>query len=283
MGVVYQAKDSMLGECAIKMIRPQWDESSSKSVVAQKFTAALNQLELEAKTMGRVACPYLIAVRDFLIFPDPHSPIGQNGAMVMECLPASEGWCNLFEQMVGQGPFTTDAALFILEKVQIALSALRQAGIDYRDLKPDNIMYSAEAAPHVKLIDSGVANWVRPEVESESDGIIGTICFLSPERIEKKYSSADRDVTERSDVFITATVLYEMLTGRVLFYADSANDILRQIVACDRYVGPRLAEMTIPDSAKVVFRHALQYDAQLRYPTVKEFLAAIRPALQSDH
>jgi TolB-like protein len=158
-----------------------------------------------------------------------------------------------------------------------ALAALHRSSILHRDVKPSNVFLSTQG---VKLLDFGLAKTIAPELDPDGqtateitrEGLIAaTPRYASPEQITGKM------VDSRSDLFSTAAVLFEMLTGKYAFEGDSAIAIFHAIL----YDSP----LTLGGSPAVVtldrvLQQALSKNPEDRFQTADEMAAQLRAALQ---
>src|SRR5579864_6805529 len=208
MGVVYHAQDTRLNRAvALKMIRdPVADEN-----LRRRFLR-------EAQSAARVSHPSICRLYD--IGEEDGRPF-----LVMELL---EG-----ESLAGRltrGHVAVPEAVQIALSILSALSALHRCSVVHRDLKPSNVFLSTQG---VKLLDFGLAKAVAPAPDSESatqteltqEGmIVATPRYASPEQVTGK------PVDARSDLFSTATIIFEMLTGKPAFPGESAIEIFHAIL-----------------------------------------------------
>ncbi len=146
--------------------------------------------------------------------------------------------CSLAEVLKAERKLPSERALPIFSQVCDALSVAHDKGIMHRDLKPSNVMLCGSSGV-VKLVDFGIAH-VLPESNLEMQQLIqtgaitGTVMYMSPEQCMAKRVDA------RSDVYAMGSLMYEVLTGRPPFEADSAFEL----------IGKHLAE-TPPEMAGV--------------------------------
>jgi serine/threonine protein kinase len=127
-----------------------------------------------------------------------------------------------------EGAMPLERLLPLLQQICVALDAVHSRGIIHRDLKPDNIFVCDDEAskPLVKLLDFGIAK-LRPD-EGEKLGLtrpgrpIGTPFYMSPEQCR------GREVDLRADVYSLGIVVYQLLTGKLPFFADSPLEVFHQ-------------------------------------------------------
>ncbi len=142
----------------------------------------------------------------------------------------------------------------------------------HRDLKPGNVMVTRDGT--VKLMDFGVAKWPLAEVSTTAGIIKGTPLYMAPEQVRAK------PVTPASDIFSLGAVLYQMLTNRPLFQADSIREVLRRVATAD--ISTQL--LWIPEDCwplVPVLKMALRRDPEERFSNANELISAINEALEA--
>ncbi len=170
--------------------------------------------------------------------------------------------------------------LFVASKVLSALDyAHRKKGLDnkdlhivHRDISPQNIILSLEG--DVKLVDFGIAKAATKASQTQAGALKGKLLYMSP---EQAWGEA---VDKRSDLFSLGSVMYEALTGKKCFLADSEINILEKVRNVDyvpiREVNPRVSEKT----ARIIEK-ALTKDKKKRYQSAKEMEQDILDVLNS--
>ncbi|NUN13848.1 MAG: serine/threonine protein kinase [Myxococcales bacterium] len=172
-----------------------------------------------------------------------------------------------------------EIALFILREI---LSGLHYAhtlydehktplGIVHRDVSPENVLVTTYG--EVKVIDFGIATARARSVQSEAGVVKGKVRYMSPEQ------AAGRKLDHRTDIYATALVGYEMLTGRPLFGTGTGDDYHRRIANAPDPALPPDADEHIPADVLPIFTRALRRRPQDRFTTAEEFRCAIDQVL----
>ncbi|CAM5573731.1 serine/threonine protein kinase [Streptomyces tanashiensis] len=201
MGEVWQATDEVLGRAvAVKLMLAQATDPS-----------AGDRFRLEAQTAARLSHPHVVGVFDF----------GTWDGKLFLVMELVEG-----DSLAGS---PSDPLILPAERVAVVaahaaagLAAAHRQGVVHRDIKPGNLLVDAEGT--VKLADFGIARFVDdPSAALTTTGqIVGTGLYLAPER------ALGQPASPASDVYSLGCVLYQLLTGRPPFRADTATALLYQ-------------------------------------------------------
>jgi serine/threonine-protein kinase len=164
-----------------------------------------------------------------------------------------------------RGPLPPATAIAVMEQILRALGYAHKRGIVHRDVKPQNVIIDNEG--QAKVADFGIARATTSEM-TETGTIIGTVQYISPEQAE------GHQVDARSDLYSAGVVLYELLTGRVPFEAESVVSVAIQQIN-ERPVPPGQLQPGTPPALEAVVMRALEKDPARRFQTADEFIAAL--------
>ncbi|CAM5664780.1 protein kinase [Streptomyces chartreusis] len=201
MGEVWRAYDETLGRhVAVKLLLPQDSDPTATS-----------RFRLEAQTAARIDHPNVVGVRDF-------GEYDNRLFLVMELVEGD----NLALLLTQSGAQPAERVARMAAQAAAGLAAAHRQGIVHRDIKPGNLLLDADGA--LKIGDFGIARFVDdPGAALTATGqIVGTSLYLAPER------ALGKPAGPASDVYALGCVLYQLLTGRPPFQADSAVAILHQ-------------------------------------------------------
>ncbi len=238
MAKVYRAQDLVLGRTvAIKVLRPQYSADPS-------FLARFQQ---EAQAAARLTHPNIVAVYD----------VGQDGGRHYIVMEYVEG-PSLADLIARSAPFPVEKALKFAIQICAAVGFAHRAGIVHRDIKPHNVMMTAEGL--VKVTDFGLAYALSPSAVTEDGTVWGTPHYLSPEQ------ATGKNVAPASDVYSIGIVMYEMLTGKLPFEAD--NTVAVALMHIHEQPPPlRSQNPLVPPGLAGIVNTALAKEPAARYRT----------------
>lgn len=153
------------------------------------------------------------------------------------------------------------AALDIVAQAAIGLHHAHEHGIVHRDVKPANLWLTPEGV--VKILDFGVAK-VGESTVSAAGSLVGTVAYMSPEQLTNA-----APIDGRADVFSAGAVLYELVTGRRPFAADTPTAVMSQILTGVPAALP--ASLDQFPSLRLILKRALARHHQERYVSAQEF------------
>ncbi len=159
---------------------------------------------------------------------------------------------------IEKGKFSLQDAAKIIEKIAQGLAYAHKKKIVHRDLKPDNILFDDTGAPFIS--DFGVAKVTESTSSLTGSGIIGTPAYMSPEQAKGE------DVDTRSDVYGLGVILYQMLSGKQPYSADTPMGVVVKHIT---EPVPEILKMLpdLPLEADQVIKTAMAKDRNDRYPT----------------
>jgi len=259
MGEVWRARHQLLArDAAIKLVRPELLGARTEAearVVQRRF-------EREAKATAALSSPHTIQVFDFGTTRD--------GAFyyVMELLAGRD-----LESMVREfGPVPADRAIFLLRQVCHSLADAHARGMVHRDIKPANIYVCRMGLEYdfVKVLDFGLVK-VRDRVGGAETLVTmdhtttGTPAYMAPEIIV-----GEADVDRRADVYAVGCVAYFLLTGQLVFEADTPMKMLMQHVHARPVPPSQRTELRIPRELDQLVLSCLEKDPKNRPQNAEE-------------
>ena len=185
--------------------------------------------------------------------------------MVMEYV---EGGNSLAHRLDEVETVPLEEAVRIAAQVADALGYAHRQGVVHRDVKPGNILLAAGTT--AKVSDFGIAKVLTRSTVTSGDAMWGTYRYMSSEQ-----ARGDR-VDARSDLYSLGVVIYEMLTGRPPFVADSPWEVVHAHMH-EAPLPPCCLNEHIPTDIEAVVLRALEKDPWQRYQTAEEMIAALQP------
>jgi hypothetical protein len=252
MGEVWRAKHRLLARpAAIKIVRPELLGASSEAEAKQM----LRRFEREAQATASLSSPHTIDVFDF--------GATREGTFyyVMELLCGRD-----LESLVREfGPLPAERALYILRQICDSLADAHARGLVHRDIKPANIYVCRMGLEYdfVKVLDFGLVKLTGRAALTQTmtaDHITsGTPAFMAPEVI-----LGERDVDRRADVYALGCVAYYLLTGQLVFEADTPMKMLLHHVQTPPIPPSQRTELPIPKELEEMVLACLEKDPARR-------------------
>src|SRR5690554_3706077 len=246
MAQVRRGTDEVLGrEVAVKILHPHL---ASDPVLVDRFRR-------EAVAAARLTDPSIVAIYDTVTD-------GSINAIVMEMVHG----ITLRQFLDQRGPLPPDDAVDVVAGVAEALQVAHEAGIVHRDIKPANILLCDDR--RVKVADFGIAKAAAGNDLTQAGTMVGTAKYLAPEQVE------GGRVDPRTDIYSLGVVLYECLTGRPPFEADT--DAATALARLHREpLRPRQVRPSVPRSLDAVCMQALAREPADRPSTAAAFRAML--------
>ena len=262
MAEVYLGRDTRLDrKVAIKLLKP--DLSTDP-----KFRERFKQ---EAQSAARMSHPTVVRVFD--AGEEPTQIDGQERTVPYIVMEYVDG--RMLRDIIDEGPLPASEAVRITKGVLTALEYSHRAGVVHRDIKPGNIMLTPGG--QIKVMDFGIARAISESGSTiaETGTILGTARYFSPEQAKGEI------VDTRTDLYSTGIVLFELLTGRAPFRADTPVAVAYQHVSEQP---PKPSEIVpgIAPSMESVVAKALLKRRDARFQTASEFSEALEAALAGE-
>jgi len=257
MGEVYRARDTRLGrEVAIKVLPAEFSQDRER----------LRRFEREARAAAALNHPNILAIHDY----------GREGDIAYAVMELLEG--KTLRESLRKGPLPVRDAQDVALQIARGLAAAHDRGIIHRDLKPSNIFIANGG--HVKILDFGLAKFSggpedppastsggdSGEAPTRPGAVMGTTGYLSPEQVQGLPADA------RSDIFAFGIVLFEMLSGQLVFKGDTPSDTMAALLTEEP---PPLPPATPPSLDRIV-RQCLEKRPQDRFSSAHDLALALQ-------
>lgn len=256
MAHIFIGEDVKLGrKAAIKVLLP--DMASEDQLLAERF-------EREARAVAQLEHDNIIPIYQF----------GEKDGLyfiAMRFIDGNDLSDELRKYRERGQRMPIDRALDILEQVASALDHAHKFGIVHRDVKPSNVLIGFN--DKAVLSDFGLVLW--QSVDKTLGTAFGTPRYISPEQATDSQSAVPQ-----SDIYSLAVILYEIVTGQVMFEGNTPMEIaLSHITETPRL--PRTLNPDIPVRAQNEIMRALNKDADKRHQTAAAFIQAVREAYET--
>jgi len=241
MGVVWRARDPSLDRhVALKLIAA--GQFADEEEVAN--------FRREARATAQLSHPNAVPVFE----------VGDHDGQPYFTMELVEG--QSMAELVRGAPLPPERAAHYVRLIADAMHAAHALGIVHRDLKPSNVLVDKLDRPRVT--DFGLAHRVAVDASLPAGGgAVGTPSYMPPEQ------AAGRKADPRSDVYGLGAILYELLTGRPPFRADSAIDTIRQVMDAEP-APPRLLNRKVPKDLETLCLKCLAKEPARRYQSAAE-------------
>ena len=252
MATVYKAKCHVLNRyVAIKILR---DEFTTDEEFIKRF-------ETEAQSAASITHPNIVSVYD----------VGVDGNLYYIVMELIKG--KTLKEIITEekGPLPWKWSVNIASQIASALETAHKNHIIHRDIKPHNIIITEDGV--AKVTDFGIAKAVSNSTITAFGTTIGSVHYFSPEHARGGFTD------EKSDLYSLGVVMYEMLTGKVPFDADTAVSIALKHMQ-EEAKPPIELNPNIPSAVNDIIMKALRKDTNLRYQNATAMLLDLKRALK---
>ncbi len=252
MATVYRAKCHVLNRfVAVKVLK---DEFTTDEEFIKRFNT-------EAQAVASLTHPNIVSVYD----------VGHEGDLYYIVMELIQGK-TLKEIIVSDGALSWKWSVNVAIQIASALETAHKNNIIHRDIKPHNIIITEDGI--AKVTDFGIAKSVSNSTITAFGTTLGSVHYFSPEHARGGFTDA------KSDLYSLGVVLYEMLTGKVPFDADTPVSVALKHMQ-ETPVEPIEINPSIPTAVNKIVMKAMRKDPNLRYQTATEMLKDLTLALKN--
>ena len=252
MATVYRAKDHILNRnVAVKILK---DEFTTDEEFVKRFNT-------EATNVASLTHPNIVSVYD----------VGHEGTLYYIVMELIQGK-TLKEIIVADGKLSWKWSANVAIQIASALEAAHRNNIIHRDIKPHNIIITEDGI--AKVTDFGIAKSVSNSTITAFGTTLGSVHYFSPEHARGGFTDA------KSDIYSLGVVLYEMLTGKVPFDADTPVSVALKHMQ-EEPVEPRSINPEIPIAMNDIILKAMKKDPNERYQSATDMLRDLTLALKN--
>lgn len=265
MGVVVAAKHIHLDQrVAIKFL------------TGRATREVLGRFQREAQAASKLRNEHIARVIDFGDLD------GGLPYLVMEYLSGQD----LQQVLKAEGPLPMHEAIGHILQVCEAMAEAHSAGIIHRDLKPSNLFLTmgSDGSKMVKVLDFGIAKAMGAPDEPEggmsltrTEAVLGSPLYMSIEQVR-----SSRDVDARADIYSIGAILYQLLTGRVPYEAQTFPELILKL-GTEEPPPPSMFRADIPPPLEETILRCLERDRTKRFPNLGELAAALAPFALDEH
>ena len=264
MGEVYRARDERLErEVAIKVLPADLAGDANR----------LARFEREAKAVASLSHPNILAIHDF----------GREGIVTFAVTELIDG--DTLEELIEAGGVPQRKATDYCRQIANGLAAAHDKGVVHRDVKPANVIVNREG--RVKILDFGLAKLELVTADTEAPtmaaasgtapgAVLGTVGYMAPEQVR------GLEADHRADIFGLGAILYELLSGRRAFRAESAVETMSAILKEDP---PELSSSVeqLPSGLESVVQHCLEKNPEERFQSARDLAFALDSVSRVSH
>jgi hypothetical protein len=253
MGVVYRAEQTALRRVvALKMIL------HGDYVGAEQR----RRFQTEAEAIAALQHPHIVQVHE----------VGEHNGLPYFSMEFCAG--GSLEKTLDGTPWEPKRAAALLQTLAGAVEAAHQHGLVHRDLKPGNVLLTADGTP--KVTDFGLVKRMDVAGQTQSGAVVGTPSYMAPEQ-----AGGAKQVGPAADVYALGAILYELLTGRPPFKAATPMDTVLQVLSEDP-VPVRRLQPKVPRDLETICHKCLQKEPHRRYGSAAALAVDLRRFLAGE-
>jgi serine/threonine protein kinase len=260
MGVVYRAQDPTIRRIVALKVLPADSAEVGGGEPDTRGQSKAGSFEREAQAAGALLHPNIVTLYD----------AGRDGSWYYLAMEFVEGG-TFASEILREGKVKPERAAEVVAVVADALDFAHERGVIHRDIKPANLMILSDQT--VKVADFGIAR-LTSSATMTSDTMVGTPYYMSPEQVR------GGKIDGRSDLFSLGVVLYEALTGRKPFQAETLAAVLNAIMNSSP-PPPHEVEASVPPELSAIVERAIARKPEERYARGKEMASELRRFLDT--
>jgi formylglycine-generating enzyme required for sulfatase activity len=254
MGVVYKAQQTALRRVvALKMILHGDHIGESER----------RRFQSEAEAIAQLQHPHIVQVHE----------VGEHNGLPFFSMEFCSGG-SLEDQLDGT-PWEPQRAAALMQTLAGAVQAAHRAGLVHRDLKPGNVLLTADGTP--KVTDFGLVKRLNVEPQTHTGAVVGTPSYMAPEQA----GGSSREIGPAADVYALGAILYELLTGRPPFKAATPMDTVLQLLVADP-VAVRTLQPKTPRDLETICHKCLAKEPHRRYASASALAEDLRRFLAGE-
>jgi predicted Ser/Thr protein kinase len=220
------------------------------------------RFEREAKTIAKLEHSAIVPVYD----------VGEEDGQPYFVMRYMTG--GTLSDRLAKGPLSLQDAAHLIERIASALDEAHAKGFIHRDLKPGNILFDRAGEPYIS--DFGIAKFTSSQTNVTGSAIIGTPAYLSPEQAQ-----GEATIDGRSDIYAVGVILFEMLSGRQPYEADTPMGVVVKQITDPI---PHILDVNpnLPPGLEEVIEKAMAKNRDERFSTTREMSNALNAVVRGE-
>jgi tRNA A-37 threonylcarbamoyl transferase component Bud32 len=220
------------------------------------------RFEREAKTIAKLEHSAIVPVYD----------VGEEDGQPYFVMRHMTG--GTLSDRLAMGPLSLQDAAHIIDRIASALDEAHAKGFIHRDLKPGNILFDRAGEPYIS--DFGIAKFTQSQTNVTGSAIIGTPAYLSPEQAQ-----GDGNIDGRSDIYAVGVILFEMLSGKQPYEADTPMGVVVKQITDPI---PHILDVNpnLPPGLEEVIEKAMAKNRNERFSTTREMSNALNAVVKGE-